>query len=292
MIKSMTGFGRAEVSFEEKKFTVEVKSVNHRYLDANIRLPKRFNLYENEIRNIVKKYATRGKVDMYINYENAGEDSVNLKFNEELASQYVKYYKLISEKFEIDNNLNASILANCHDVFTMEDTEEEVEGLWPYLEKAVNEAMIAFVSEREKEGMNLAYDLQAKLANISEIVEFVSVRSPKVLEEYRQKLYDKVNEVLADKTVDENRIATEVVIYSDKMCVDEELVRLKSHIDKMSKELNGSQDVGKKLDFLAQEMNREANTIMSKSNDLEVTDKGIELKVEIEKIREQIQNIE
>lgn len=292
MIKSMTGFGRAEVSFEQKKFTVEVKSVNHRYLDMNIRLPKRFNTYENEIRNIIKKYATRGKVDMYISYENEGEDICALKFNEELASQYAKYYGLISDKFGIDNNLNASILANCHDVLTMEEAEEDIESLWPYLSQAVNEAMTAFVAEREKEGANLAADLQAKLDNIRAIVDFVSVRSPKVLEEYRQKLYDKVNEVLADKTVDENRIATEVVIYSDKMCVDEELVRLKSHIDKMSTELKGGQDVGKKLDFLAQEMNREANTTMSKANDLEITDKGIELKVEIEKIREQIQNIE
>ena len=292
MIKSMTGFGRAEVSFEQKKFTVEVKSVNHRYLDMNIRLPKRFNAYENDIRNIIKRYATRGKVDMYISYENIGEDSVNLKFNEELASQYAKYYGLISDKFGIDNNLNASILANCHDVLTMEETEEDIESLWPYLSQALNEAMTAFVAEREKEGANLAADLQAKLDNIRDIVDFVSVRSPKVLEEYRQKLYDKVNEVLEDKTVDENRIATEVVIYSDKMCVDEELVRLKSHIEKMSTELKGGQDVGKKLDFLAQEMNREANTTMSKANDLEITDKGIELKVEIEKIREQIQNIE
>lgn len=292
MIKSMTGFGRAEVSFEQKKFTVEVKSVNHRYLDMNIRIPKRFNAYENEVRNIIKKYATRGKVDMYISYENAGEDTYSLKFNEDLASQYAKYYGLISDKFGIDNNLNASILANCHDVLTMEEAEEDIESLWPYLSQAVNEAMVAFTSEREKEGANLAADLQAKLDNIRDIVDFVSVRSPKVLEEYRQKLYDKVNEVLADKTVDENRIATEVVIYSDKMCVDEELVRLKSHIDKMSTELKGGQDVGKKLDFLAQEMNREANTTMSKANDLEITDKGIELKVEIEKIREQIQNIE
>ncbi len=292
MIKSMTGFGRAEVSFEQKKFTVEVKSVNHRYLDMNIRIPKRFNAYENEVRNIIKKYATRGKVDMYISYENAGEDTYSLKFNEDLASQYAKYYGLISDKFGIDNNLNASILANCHDVLTMEEAEEDIESLWPYLSQAVNEAMVAFSSEREKEGANLAADLQAKLDNIRDIVDFVSVRSPKVLEEYRQKLYDKVNEVLADKTVDENRIATEVVIYSDKMCVDEELVRLKSHIDKMSTELKGGQDVGKKLDFLAQEMNREANTTMSKANDLEITDKGIELKVEIEKIREQIQNIE
>lgn len=292
MIKSMTGFGRAEVSFEQKKFTVEVKSVNHRYLDMNIRIPKRFNAYENEVRNIIKKYATRGKVDMYISYENAGEDTYSLKFNEDLASQYAKYYGLISDKFGIDNNLNASILANCHDVLTMEEAEEDIESLWPYLSQAVNEAMVAFSNEREKEGANLAADLQAKLDNIRDIVDFVSVRSPKVLEEYRQKLYDKVNEVLADKTVDENRIATEVVIYSDKMCVDEELVRLKSHIDKMSTELKGGQDVGKKLDFLAQEMNREANTTMSKANDLEITDKGIELKVEIEKIREQIQNIE
>lgn len=292
MIKSMTGFGRAEVAFEQKKITVEVKSVNHRYLDMNIRMPKRFNAYESEIRNIVKKYAARGKVDMYISYENEGEDNCNLKFNEELAAQYAKYYGVISERFGVDNNLNASILANCHDVLTVADSEEDVEALWQYLEKAVNEAMMSFVKEREKEGQHLADDLQTKLKNVRNIVEFVSIRSPKVLEEYRQRLYDKVNEVLTDKTVDENRIATEVVIYSDKMCVDEEIVRLFSHIDKMSAELNGNQDVGKKLDFLAQEMNREANTIMSKSNDLEVTDKGIELKVEIEKIREQIQNIE
>lgn len=292
MIKSMTGYGRCEISDDKKKISVEIKSVNHRYLDLNIRMPKKFNQFENEIRNIVKGYAIRGKIDMYINYENLSEEASNLKFNAELAGQYLNYYREISERFGIVNNINASILANCNEVLTMEDDGDNGEELWEVLKPVVIKAVENFVETRLCEGMHLAEDLEKKLDVLTENVEFISIRSPKVLTEYRQKLMDKVSEVLNDAQIDENRIATEVVIYSDKMCVDEEIVRLKSHIEKMRKDLKSNGDIGKKLDFLAQEMNREANTIMSKSNDLEVTDKGIELKIDIEKIREQIQNIE
>lgn len=292
MIKSMTGYGRCEISDDKKKISVEIKSVNHRYLDLNIRMPKKFNQFENEIRNIVKGYAIRGKIDMYINYENLSEEASNLKFNAELAGQYLNYYREISERFGIVNNINASILANCNEVLTMEDDGDNGEELWEVLKPVVIKAVENFVETRLCEGMHLAEDLEKKLDVLAENVEFISIRSPKVLTEYRQKLMDKVSEVLNDAQIDENRIATEVVIYSDKMCVDEEIVRLKSHIEKMRKDLKSNGDIGKKLDFLAQEMNREANTIMSKSNDLEVTDKGIELKIDIEKIREQIQNIE
>lgn len=292
MIKSMTGFGRCEISKEEKKVTVEIKSVNHRYFDLNIRMPKRFNAFENEIRTILKGYAMRGKIDMYISFEDNSTGNSKLKFNEELASQYVEYYKQISEKFGLVNNLNTSILAGSYDVLTMTDEEDDEDELYVMLKEAVEGAAKEFVNTRTVEGEHLATDLKGKLDELDEIVDYISVRSPKVLEEYKERLLEKVKEVLGDTQIDENRIATEVVIYSDKMCVDEEIVRLKSHIDKMRHELDGKGDVGKKLDFLAQEMNREANTIMSKSNDLEVTDKGIDLKVSIEKIREQIQNIE
>lgn len=292
MIKSMTGFGRYEAADDDRKITVEMKSVNHRYLETGIKMPKKLNFYEAGIRNILKKYISRGKVDIFVTYEDFSENKVCLHYNEDLAGEYMSIFKYMSEQFGIENDIKVSSLAKMPEVITMEDQDGDDETIWHLLEKAVENACQLFVETRVKEGEHLKEDLLDKLDNMLELVNFIEIRSPQIIEEYRDKLEDKVRELLADSSVDEGRIATEVTIFADKICVDEETVRLKSHIENMRATLLEGGSVGRKLDFIAQEMNREANTILSKANDLEVTNCAITLKTEIEKIREQIQNIE
>lgn len=292
MIKSMTGFGRFEVSEQNKKITVEMKSVNHRYLDVNVRMPKVLYYFDAAIRAEIKKYAARGKIDVFITYEDLSENKANLKYNGELAKEYISYFRLMEEDFGIKNDVSVTSLARCPEVLTMEEQETDEEELWKLVSKAIDGACEKFVESRIAEGEHLRDDLVAKLEEMIKVVDFISVRSPKVYEEYRTNIRNQVRELLGNTQIDEARIATEVVLFADKMCVDEEIVRLRSHIEKMHLDLIGGGDIGRKLDFLAQEMNREANTILSKANDLEVTNMGIDLKTEIEKVREQIQNIE
>ncbi len=291
MIKSMTGFGRYEYQSGAKKFTVELKSVNHRYLDVNIRMPKKFNFFETAIRTLLKQYASRGKVDIFITYEDNSESQVALKYNEALATEYMQYFKQMEEKFGLDNDIRVSTLARCPEVLTMEEKPDDEEELWKGLETALNGAFTQFVETRVTEGENLKKDILVKLSGMETLVEAVETRSPDIVEEYRKKLEDKIHELL-DVPLDENRMAAEVILYADKICTDEETVRLKSHISHMRDTLEEQEGIGRKLDFIAQEMNREANTILSKANDLEVSNYAIGLKTEIEKIREQIQNIE
>ncbi len=292
MIKSMTGFGRYEAADDERKITVEMKSVNHRYLETGIKMPKKLNFYEAGIRNILKKYISRGKVDVFITFEDFSEGKVCLHYNEDLAGEYMSIFKYMSEQFGIDNDIKVSALARMPEVITMEDQDGDDETIWQLLEQAVDKACQAFVETRISEGERLKADLIDKLDNMLKLVDFIELRSPQVVDEYRNRLEDKVTELLADSTVDEGRIATEVTIFADKICVDEETVRLRSHIESTKAALLEGGSVGRKLDFIAQEMNREANTILSKANDLQVTDCAITLKTEIEKVREQIQNIE
>lgn len=292
MLKSMTGFGRCEVATEEYKISVEMKAVNHRYLDLSIKMPKKFNYFEAGIRNLLKKYIQRGKVDVFINYEDYTENKMSLKYNQSLAAEYIDYFHKMTEQFNIENDIKVSTLVRCPEVLTMEQIPEDEEHMWKILEGAVAEAASKFVETRISEGENLKADLLGKLDYMSALVMEVEARSPKILEEYRAKITDKVRELLAGVTIDEGRIATEITIFADKICTDEETVRLKSHIEATKAELLAGGSVGRKLDFIAQEMNREANTILSKANDLEISDKAIALKTEIEKVREQIQNIE
>ncbi len=292
MLKSMTGFGRFEVSEKNKKIVVEMKSVNHRYLDVNVRMPRQLSSFDSAIRAEVKKYASRGKIDMYITYEDVSEDNTSLKYNSGLAAEYVSHFKNISEQFGIDNDVSVSKIIRCPEVLIMEEHETDEEELWKLVKMAVEGACERFVDSRLSEGNHLMRDLLSKLDTMKSLVEDIALRSPQVFEEYRTNLRKQVDELLGNTQIDESRIATEVVLFADKMCVDEELVRLRSHVEKMITELKNGEDVGRKLDFLAQEMNREANTILSKANDLEVTNKGIDLKTEIEKVREQIQNLE
>ena len=293
MIKSMTGFGRCEVSEGDRKFTVEMKGVNHRYLDANIRMPKKLNFFDSAIRTVLKQYVTRGKVDIFITYEDFTENQVALKYNESLAKEYLDAFKKMEETFGLENDIRVSTVSRCPEVLTMEEQSADEDELLKGLKKALEGALKQFVETRGIEGENLKNDIIAKLDGMSEKVACIEVRSPEIVAEYRAKLEEKVKELLADTQMDEGRIAAEVVIFADKICTDEEVVRLKSHIAHMKEtfatEENG---IGRKLDFIAQEMNREANTILSKANDIEVSNYAIDLKTEIEKVREQIQNIE
>ena len=264
MIKSMTGFGHAEKVTSQCKITVELKSVNHRYLDLNIKMPRRFNMLEGQVRNLLKQYMQRGKVDVFITYEDYTSSDYTLKYNKDLAAEYLRYLNQMAEEFHLGNLLSDPL----------------------------KEACTKFVETRIREGNHLKEDLLAKLEGLDQKVSLVEERSPQVVLAYREKLERKVYELLEDSQIDDNRIAAEVILFSDKICNDEETVRLHSHIHGMQKILQESEGVGRKMDFMAQEMNREANTILSKSNDLEVSNIAIDLKTEIEKIREQIQNIE
>ena len=292
MIKSMTGFGHAEAVTKERKITVELKSVNHRYLDLSIKMPRKLNVFEGQIRNLMKHYMQRGKVDVFITYEDYTAGSVSVKYNREIAAEYLKYLNQMASEFGLEQDVKVSALSRYPEVLVMEELQDDEEKLWELLEKAVRGACEQFVETRVREGENLRRDLLAKLDELLEHVAFVEERSPQIVAEYRERLTDKVKELLSDTQLEESRIAAEVTIYADKICVDEEIVRLKSHIKGTRAALEKEEGVGRKLDFIAQEMNREANTILSKSNDLEVSNHAIELKTGIEKVREQIQNIE
>lgn len=292
MIKSMTGFGRAEVSENNRKFTVEMKSVNHRYLDVNIKMPKKLNFFESSIRALLKDYIQRGKVDIFITYEDMTENNVNIRYNKEIAAEYLQYLREMAADFSLDDDIRVSTLSRYPEVLTMEEQTIDEEGIWKTLEKAIREAAEGFVATRITEGENLREDLISKLDGMLKHVEFIQERSPQIVAEYKQKLEDKVKELLEDVKIEESRLLMEVTIFADKVCVDEEIVRLKSHIETTKATLQAGGSMGRKLDFIAQEMNREANTILSKANDLEISNRAIELKTEIEKVREQIQNIE
>ena len=288
----MTGFGRCEVSEGDRKFTVEMKGVNHRYLDANIRMPKKLNFFDSAIRTVLKQYVTRGKVDIFISYEDFTQSHMILQYNQDVASQYMAYFKEMADTFGICNDITAAELGRFQDVFTMEEQAPDEEELWNFLEGPLHEACRKFVETRQREGANLKQDLLGKLDGLEAKVDVVEKRSPEVVKAYREKLEAKMHELLEDNQIDDSRIAAEVILFSDKICNDEETVRLRSHIHGMRKILEEKEGVGRKMDFMAQEMNREANTILSKSNDLTVSNAAIDLKTEIEKIREQIQNIE
>ena len=292
MIKSMTGFGRAEAVSRERKVSVELKSVNHRYLDLSIKMPRKLVFLEGAIRNLMKTYMQRGKVDVFITYEDYTLSCGALKYNKELAGEYLAYIRQMAEEFGLENDVKAGALSRYPDVLTMEEQSVDEDALWAVLEAPLREACEKFAQSRAREGENLKNDLIAKLDALDEKVSQVEARSPEVVDSYREKLEAKVHELLEDSQIEDSRIAAEVVLFSDKICNDEETVRLHSHIQGMKKMLEEKEGIGRKLDFMAQEMNREANTILSKSSDLIISNIAIDLKTEIEKIREQVQNIE
>lgn len=294
MIRSMTGFGRYEASDDTHKILVEIKAVNHRYLDFNIKMPKKFCVFESRIRRVMKEYAVRGKLDIFISCEDFTDSQMCIRYNRTLAGEYMKYFREMQEEFGIQDDITVSRLASFPDVLVMEHQEEDEESLWTLLEQAVRGAGESFAAQRSREGGQLREDILVKLSGMEDLVSQVETCSPQVVEEYRKRLEEKVRELLDTTEIDEARLMTEVAIFADKTCVDEETVRLRSHIAGMRKTLNeaGEDSVGRKLDFLAQEMNREANTILSKCSNMDISSTAIQIKTEIEKIREQVQNIE
>lgn len=295
MIKSMTGFGRCQQDTGDYRLSVEIKAVNHRYCEASVKMPKKLSFFEAKIRTILKEYAERGKIDVFIAYEDFTGKNECIKYNKELAREYMNCIQSISEEFGIENDMKASMLARLPDVLMLEEQEMDEQKLWSLLEPVLREALVQFIQVRAAEGQRLQEDVFGKLEGMEQAVHQITARSPKLVSEYREKIQEKVKELLGDADkIDPAMLATEIVIFADKICVDEETVRLLSHIMAMKDTLKADSNagIGRRLDFIAQEMNREANTILSKANDMEITDYAIQLKTDIEKIREQIQNIE
>ncbi|MFA9463889.1 MAG: YicC/YloC family endoribonuclease [Velocimicrobium sp.] len=292
MLKSMTGFGRSEMATSERKIVVEIKAVNHRYCDISIKMPKKLSFFEAGIRNLLKQDISRGKVDVFISYEDYTENKTCIRYNQDIAKEYMDALNQMASDFRLENDIKVSALSRYIDVFTVEEQTVDEGELWTDIEKVVKEASKKFVESRIVEGANLGQDMMKKLEDMLACVTFIEERSPQIVREYRERITAKVEELLGDTKLDESILATEITVFADKICVDEETVRLRSHIKNVKETLEDAQNVGRKLDFIAQEMNREANTILSKANDLDVTNRAIDLKTEIEKVREQIQNIE
>lgn len=288
----MTGFGRSEILNEDRKIIVEIKAVNHRYMDLNIKMPRKLSRFEAEIRNLLKDYISRGKVDIYITYEDYTKSDVYIKYNREVAAQYIAHFNSMSEEFGLSTDVKPAVLGKFPEVFTVEEQNNDEDTIWENLKGVIEDAAQKFVESRVAEGENLKADMLSKLDNMLEMVSFIEKKSPEIITEYKAKLIEKIDELAVNTQIDEQRIATEVTLFADKVCVDEELVRLRSHIEGTRNILEVGGSVGRKLDFIVQEMNREANTILSKSNSLQISDTGINLKTDIEKVREQIQNIE
>ena len=293
MIKSMTGYGRARQELHKRDITVEVRSVNNRYLDCTVKMPRMYAFAEDAVKKHVQQAVSRGKVDVFITVDATAADVVKVAVNRELAAQYAAALGELSDVCgTADYRPAPETLARFPDVLTVTKADEDLETVSADLCAVLDEALAAYNDMRAVEGQKLAEDISNRLDAIERYTGQVEMRSPETVAEYRAKLEEKVKELLAVAAIDESRIAAEVTIYADKICVDEEMVRLHSHIDATRKELEAGGSVGRKLDFIAQEMNREANTTLSKSSDLEICDKAIALKTEIEKVREQIQNIE
>lgn len=293
MASSMTGFGRYELEKEFGRVTVEMKSVNHRYCDISIKLPRKFVWMETKLRGLLKNYIARGKLDVFVTYEELAGAAGTLAYNKQRAKEYYDMLQLITADFGLrTTEFSPTTIARFPEVITV--NEPEIEDAWveEAFTEAVEGAAIVFKQSRDVEGEKLTADIMEKLAVIEQKIEEVEKRSPEVVAEYREKLFSKVSELLGNKEINEAILATEVTIFADKICVDEETVRLRSHITNMRDTFAMSGAIGRKLDFLAQEMNREANTTLSKANDIELSNIAIDLKTEIEKIREQIQNIE
>lgn len=292
MLKSMTGYGRGQVSGENRSFLVEVRSVNNRYLDCNVRMPRVYACAEDGIIKQVKQTISRGKVDVFVTIENTGEEPVSVTLNEAVAAGYKAALDNMAERFGLKEDVSVSLLSRFPDVFRVEKVPEDLEAMTAELHHAAALALADFDAMRSREGEKLAEDLMSRLDTLEEYDRIVEERSPQRVAAYREKLTARIQEVLADRQLDESRILTEAAIFADKVAVDEETVRLRSHIAQFRDMIQGGSPIGRKLDFLVQEMNRETNTIGSKANDLEMSSIVVDMKAELEKIREQIQNVE
>lgn len=292
MIKSMTGYGRGEISQDGREFLVEIKAVNHRYSDIYIKMPRQVGFLEDRVRELVGRTISRGKIDVFVTYYNYSEEARHVTFDEALAKTYISAVESLRDKYGLKDDITVSLISRYPDVLRVEQEEEDEEYLWSLLKVAVENALDSLIRMREIEGEGLKNALLERTDYIGEIVEKLTERAPEVPAEYKTKLTARIAELLDQQPLDENRLAAEVAIFADRCSIDEELVRLRSHICQVREALHMDKPVGRKLDFLAQEMNREINTIGSKANDLAITRHVVELKSEIEKVREQIQNIE
>lgn len=294
MIKSMTGYGRGEYIDKDRQAIVEISAVNNRYFDANIRMPRAIGFLEDDIRQYVKNQVSRGKLDIYVTYKSRAQEDVSVTVNEALCQEYVKALRILQEEHQLLDDISTMQIAKLPEIMTIEKNEGDKELVWHLVSKALEEAVVSFNTMRQKEGRMLREDLILKGQKIFGIIDDIAVRCPLVVDRYKQKLYQRIIETLDNLDVepDQGRILTEVAVFSDRSSIDEELIRLRSHLSQLNGILNEGGVVGRKLDFLLQEINRESNTIGSKSTDELITKYVIELKSEVEKIREQVQNIE
>ena len=292
MIKSMTGYGKSEQTIDSLNVTVEIKSVNHRYFEFSARVPREYGFLEEKLKKYCNSLITRGKVECYVSVEDLEEREMEVNVNETLAAGYVKALKELSERFGLKDDISAVTLSRYPDVITLHKASEDEERIWKAVKTVAETAVSKFIEMRETEGSKLRGDILSRADYIIECVEFIEGRSPETVREYNEKLKQRMKELLGDAAVDEQRLLNEAAIYADKIAVDEETVRLRSHISQLREFMNSSEAIGRKLDFLVQEINREANTIGSKAQDVDIAKKVIAIKAEVEKIREQVQNIE
>ena len=293
-MKSMTGYGRGECTLYNRRFVVEIKAVNHRYNDITIKLPRAMIMFEDKLKKLISNYVSRGKTDVFVQFETFSSDDVNISVNEPLADSYFKALEALKERLGLDSSIDLSLVAKFPDIISVDKnvaTDSASSEIWECLENAANEAIRNFIDMRQVEGEALKNNILQKTEFILELVKKIELRAPEVSKDYRERLMTKLSE-LKELNVDEGRVLTEVMLFADKACIDEEITRLYSHIEQMNSIVEEKNPVGRKLDFLVQEMNREVNTIGSKSNDLTITNLIVDAKSEIEKIREQIQNIE
>ena len=293
MINSMTGFGRASTNSEANRvFTVEIRSVNHRYLDLNIKSPKSLFSLEEKIRKLISSSLNRGKVDVFITYKNYSRQDMVAKINFNLADSYYNALNELNSRYAVKDDLSLSLIARFPEIIYTEEKEENIEEIWIELETAISSALAALKAMRIREGEKLKTDIIDKCNNIIFNLNKVEGFSHEVVNNYKVKLMDRLGELLSNIPIDENRLSLELALFADKASIDEEITRLYSHIDQLKNSLELEEPIGRKLDFIVQEMNREANTIASKSADIEITNIALNIKNDIEKIREQIQNIE
>lgn len=292
MIRSMTGYGRKQAVIGSMSITAEIKSVNHRYFEFSAKVPRSYGFLEEKLKSYIQTLVARGKIECYIQIENLEEEDCVVEVNHSLAKGYYDALKDLAQRYALRDDISVSLLSRYTDIFSVRKLEADEEKIWACVKEVVTEAVDSFITMREVEGQKLKEDILSRCDTIINRVEFIEERSPETVREYNEKLVSRMNEVLGQTQIDEQRILTEAAIYADKIAVAEETVRLRSHISQLREFMESEEAIGRKTDFLVQEINREANTIGSKAQDVEIAKRVIDIKAEVEKIREQVQNIE
>lgn len=292
MIKSMTGFGRAVAETDGYVITVEIKSVNHRYFEFSSRIPRQYGFLDDKLKSYINSRVSRGKVECYVSIDALNTEAAQVVVNNTLASAYVSALKELSKNYDLKEDFGASTVARFQDVLVVKKADEDEEKIWSYVKSVTDTALDKFIAMRTVEGEKMKNDISSRADYILSCVEYIEKRSPETVKEYNDKLVERVHDLIGDVSLDEGRVIQEVAIYADKVAVAEETVRLRSHLDQLKAFINADEPVGRKMDFLVQEINRETNTIGSKADDVDIARKVVDIKAEVEKIREQIQNIE